>query len=181
MADPLFRRAPDSGFDDPLGLLQACHERVERMLRLLGRLGEHLAQVGCDEQAGQAARDIMRYFDQAAPAHHEDEERHVLPALRALGGEHAELADRLHADHQAMAVSWAMLRADLMALIEGRARTADLADRSSAWEPFARSYREHIALEESKAYPPTLSTLDAPMQARIGAEMAQRRGVRPVN
>lgn len=181
MPDLLFQRTPESSFDDPLGLLQACHERVERMLRLLGRLGEHLAQVGCDEQAEQAARDIMRYFDQAAPAHHEDEERHVLPALRARGGEHAALADRLHTDHEAMAVSWAMLRADLMALIEGRARTADLADRTSAWAPFVHSYREHIALEESQAYPLTLSDLDISMRGQIGAEMAQRRGVRPVN
>lgn len=39
----------------------------------------------------------------AGPAHHEDEERHVLPRLRATGAQ--ALADRLAADHAEMTAS----------------------------------------------------------------------------
>ena len=113
MTSPLLlHRAPGAGFEQPFEMLGACHERVERMLALLERLAQHLPQHGADEQAAGAARDVMRYFDQAAPLHHEDEERHVFPALRASGRpELAALAARLHEDHERMAAAWAALRA----------------------------------------------------------------------
>ena len=75
--------APGVGFEAPFEMLDACHERVERMLRLLGKIREHVQTHGADTQARDAARDVMRYFDQAGPHHHEDEERHVFPPLRA--------------------------------------------------------------------------------------------------
>ena len=83
------------------------------MLDLTQRLAAHLLETGADASAQQAARDVMRYFDLAAPAHHEDEERHVLPQLREQG--QAALADRLHADHALMSTTWATVRADLAA------------------------------------------------------------------
>jgi ribonucleoside-diphosphate reductase alpha chain len=96
----LLHAGPAAGFDQPFELLAACHGRVERMLGLLERLAAHLAAHGADEPARSAAADITRYFDIAGPAHHEDEERHVLPRLRASGDPAlAALADRLHADH----------------------------------------------------------------------------------
>ncbi|MDH4062498.1 MAG: hemerythrin domain-containing protein, partial [Aquincola sp.] len=109
--------SPSAGFDTPFEMLEACHERVHRMLALLDRLSEHLARQGLDTAAHQAAQDVMRYFDNAGPAHHEDEERHVLPRLRAAGRH--DLADRLHGDHEQMAVAWQRVRADLLALAEG--------------------------------------------------------------
>ena len=86
MTSPIqLHRTPSAGFDQPFEMLSACHERVQRSLALLQRLQDHLASHGADPQARDAARDVMRYFDIAAPAHHEDEERHVLPVLRAQG------------------------------------------------------------------------------------------------
>jgi hemerythrin-like domain-containing protein len=163
-------RAPAAGFDEPFEMLAACHERVERMLVLLERLAEHLKQHGADSPARDAARDVMRYFDTAAPHHHEDEERHVLPALRAQG--QGALADRIHADHEVMAVAWARLRQDLHALAEGRVQ------RDAAhWRDFAALYRAHIALEDDDAYPLAAAAIDAPTRRAIGDEMARRRGV----
>lgn len=123
--------APAAGFDEPFAMLGACHERVRRSLALLQRLAQHLREHGADDNARQAARDVLRYFDLAAPAHHEDEERHVLPALRRLGAEGqpamAQLAERLHADHERMAAAWALARPSLAVLARGGA----LAARSS--------------------------------------------------
>src|SRR5689334_2494815 len=76
-------RSPEAGFDQPFEMLHACHERVRRSLRLLQRLVAHAQVHGADAQVREAAADVLRYFDLAAPAHHEDEERHLVPRLQA--------------------------------------------------------------------------------------------------
>jgi hemerythrin-like domain-containing protein len=164
----LLHTPPAVGFDQPFEMLSACHERVQRSLALLGRLAAHLLAAGADAAARDAAGDVLRYFDLAAPHHHEDEERHVLPRLREMG--RADVADRLAADHQAMHAAWAALRPGLLALRDD-ARVPDTA----AWAPFAAMYDAHIALEEELAYPTVRAQLDAPALAAMGGEMAGRR------
>jgi hemerythrin-like domain-containing protein len=166
---------PSAGFDEPFEMLAACHERVERMLRLLERLAVHLPAHGADAQAGSAARDVMRYFDLAGPAHHEDEERHILPALRAAG--QSGLADRLHDDHKWMARAWQGVRADLDGITASRWDAGTAGPVLARWQGFAAHYRSHIALEEASAYPPVQAASDAPMRRAMGDEMARRRGV----
>jgi|GEM_PF-2722120 len=95
MAIDLFSEATAPAFDDPLGMLLACHRRIERQLATLARLQRHLPEHGCDVDARAAARGILRYFDTAAPSHHADEEVSVFPRLRgAVPGR----ADMLVAD-----------------------------------------------------------------------------------
>ena len=87
------------------------------MLGLLPGCTTHVAVQGCDTQAAQAAVDVMRYFDLAGPAHHEDEERHLFPLLAASGDAAlAGLAARLRQEHLAMATQWQAVRADLQAV-----------------------------------------------------------------
>lgn len=68
------RRRANATFEDPQAMLEACHDRVQRMCTLLERLTEHAGLHGADTQARQAATDVMRYFDLAGPHHHQDEE-----------------------------------------------------------------------------------------------------------
>ena len=81
----LLHSAPAVGFEQPFEMLEACHDRVRRSLDLLARLIVHVDRHGHDTQSRSAARDVLRYFDLAAPHHHEDEERHVFPRLLASG------------------------------------------------------------------------------------------------
>lgn len=164
----LLHNPPAVGFDQPFEMLEACHERVGRSLALLLRLADHLAQQGADAQARDAARDVLRYFDMAAPLHHEDEERHVLPRLRAAGRD--DLADRIAADHRDMHAAYQALRPGLVALRDDGA----LPD-AGGWAGFAALYRRHIELEEGSAYPLALDGADAAALAAMGAEMAGRR------
>lgn len=164
---------PAVGFETPFEMLEACHQRVQRSLALLQRLLDHLPRHGTDEQARDAARDVMRYFDLAGPAHHEDEERHILPRLRALG--QAALADRLHAEHEKMSASWQGVRGDLAAIAEGRWSPADQHDAVARARDFAALYAGHIEAEESHAYPACRTGLGADDQAAMGCEMAARR------
>lgn len=167
----LLHAEPAAGFDEPFALLGACHDRVRRMLALLERLQAHVARHGADPDARSAARDVLRYFDIAAPLHHEDEERHVFPLLRAAG--QAALADRLQADHLAMKPAWAAVRATLTALAEGRT----VRPEPGAWEAFAVLYRRHLQDEDAQAYPLAAARSGPEAQAAMGAEMAARRGV----
>jgi hemerythrin-like domain-containing protein len=167
--DALLHAGPAVGFEQPFEMLAACHDRVRRSLDLLQRLQAHVEQHGADEQARSAAADVLRYFDIAGPAHHEDEERHVLPRLRAAG--EAALADRLHADHEAMGEAWAQLRLALLALTEGRPAGLD----AMACRAYAELYAGHMQAEEGRAFPIARQDLAAGTEAAMGAEMAGRR------
>jgi hemerythrin-like domain-containing protein len=165
--------SPSAGFDAPFDMLSACHGRVQRMLDLLERLCGHLPTHGADEQARQAARDVMRYFDLAGPAHHEDEERHVFPALLAADPlRWSGPVGRLQEDHRRMAFEWARLRAALAEVAAGRPTPA-LEAMAAA---FTALYAAHLATEDGEIYPAARALLDAETQAAMGREMAVRRG-----
>lgn len=176
MAKNLLFEPPAAGFDQPFEMLHACHDRVERTLALLGRLGEHLNMHGADSQAQEAASDVLRYFDIAAPLHHDDEELHVLPVLRALGKD--AIANALSADHVQMSADWLVIRVDLLKI-----RQLDVishTDQQSAiqrWHAFADLYAKHIQLEELTAYPEALRQLSPTQLNAMGQDMSTRRGV----
>jgi hemerythrin-like domain-containing protein len=160
-------------------MLLACHQRVERMLSLLERLALHVAAKGCDGVAAQAANDVLRYFDQAGPAHHEDEERHVFPALRGCGNpETLVLVKRLQQEHLTMSQQWSAVRADLLNVIAGEWSAQLASARAARWAVFVAMYRSHIVAEESWAYPAARPLLDGSTLAAMGREMAERRGAR---
>ena len=165
--------APAAGFDEPFELMGACHERLTRTLDLLARLGAHLADQGCDAQARDAARDVLRYFTIAAPLHHEDEERHVLPRLRAQG--RSALADRLQADHRVMTSSWAEIAPELAAIRDGTFDVRALTAARARWAAFAALHEDHIEAEEAEAYPVASAAMPEADLRDIGQEMAARR------
>lgn len=157
-------------------MLEACHERVQRTLALLDRLRAHVRQHGADADARQAAQDVLRYFDIAAPLHHEDEELHVFPLLLAQASpEVKELVQALQKDHVDMADDWAAARTPLLALVQGGAQGFSDAD-GALFDRFAARYEGHISHEEQRAYPAALHLLDSVTLKRMGREMALRRG-----
>lgn len=169
---------PAPGFEQPFEMLEACHERVHRMLDLLERLRGYLPQHGADRSARDAARDVMRYFDQAAPNHHRDEELHVFPPLLAAGdADTAALVRRLQQDHVQMKAGWQAARAVLARIEAGELVALAPADEA-ALEGFAGLYDGHIEAEEAIAYPAAAAMLDGPAQAAMGEEMMRRRGVK---
>jgi len=174
--------APSVGFDEPFEMLHACHQRVERMLTLMERLAAHVVQHGPDEQARSAAADVIRYFDQAAPHHHKDEELHVLPVLRHGSAAQRALAARLEDEHRRMEAAWPMLRQDLLQLGAGELPdvwpTDPLSPIPAAWRAFVDLYRDHVEAEELEAYPACREAMCGETAAAMGEEMARRRGVR---
>jgi hemerythrin-like domain-containing protein len=164
------RPGPDAGFAAPYEMLGACHDKVERMLDLLERLQAHLCEHGPDRQAAQAARDVMRYFDLAAPLHHEDEERHVFPLLLNSGDPAwAALAGRLQQEHRDMAPAWAALRLQLEQVAAGQGGALEV-------KGFASLYRAHLQAEDQEAYPAARRLGSDALSTEMGRDMMRRRG-----
>ncbi len=171
-------RAPAVGPEAPFEMLEACHERVQRSLQLLHRLIDHLEKNGHDDSAAQAARDVLRYFNLAAPLHHQDEELHVFPPLLALHDARLSAAvEQLLRDHRAMELAWVSAAQVLDTIAQAAA---------TAWQPlsarqtqqlrhFADLYAQHIALEEGVVYPRARTALSAAAVQAMSADMVARR------
>ena len=175
--------APGVGLEAPFEMLAACHERVERMLALQARLQQHLLDKGCDEPARQAARDVMRYFDLAAPLHHQDEELHVFPPL--LAGPHAALhilVRHLIEEHRQMESAWVAARSVLQAIADhdpAAGWTPLTPTQAQALDAFSVLYRQHLDDENTIAYPAAQAVLSEASVQAMSQDMMQRRGVAP--
>ncbi len=161
-------------FDDPLGMLEACHGRIERALLTLDRLQRHLPEHGADVDARAAARGILRYFDTAAPNHHADEETSLFPRLLQARPDRAgRLVADLAREHEALAAKWRRLRPLLAGIVAGA--RANLSARDVI--AIRNAYAAHIAREEGELLPLAAATFDAATLAAIGSEMAARRRI----
>jgi hemerythrin-like domain-containing protein len=175
-------RTPGAGFDQPLAMWLACHERVARMAGLLARLREHLDSHPVDQDAQASATSVRRYFDEAAPRHHDDEEVDLFPAVLrrlAAGSDPARLAlvsaavERLQREHEDMSRLWSALRVELARVECGEQPDFDPAVVAQ----FIDHYASHIELEETEIGSAARDLLTPADLAAIGQAMAARRGV----
>jgi hemerythrin-like domain-containing protein len=157
-------------------MLEACHERVQRSLDLLGRLVDYVEHKGHDEQTRSAAADVLRYFDIAAPLHHEDEEVNVFPLLLAQGdGPLRAAVQRLQAEHQRMDGLWAAVRQPLLRWREpGVTQSVDDATRVAV-KSFGDIYAGHICTEEGLVFLAARTLMDDAALACMGQAMQARR------
>jgi pyridoxamine 5'-phosphate oxidase len=168
------------GFDQPIAVLKHCHGRIRKQLATMEKLLSHLPEHGADQQARQAAAGVLKYFDQACPLHHEDEEQDLIPMLRAVAqGEDAAtlqaLAPVILQDHRDMDALWQDLHEQLAAVADGSAATLS----ASSVQRFAQRYLAHMEREEGALAPMALRLFDARQMAQLGAAMQQRRGIAP--
>ena len=166
-----------AGFDAPLDLLAACHGRIEQQCATLEKLLAHLQRHCNDATAGQAAAAILKYFQHAAPLHHQDEEENLFPLLLArLDDAHAplrELLTLLAGQHRAIDGLWARLEGELEAVVQGT--SAQLPNALA--EEFAARNRAHLALENDRVLPAARALLTPADLGRLGQAMRARRGV----
>ena len=173
---PGFRPLPDDA--DPLALLEACHLRMARQLLTLERLLARQARTGpaVDYEIRAAATAIRRYFDEAAPRHHRDEEQDLLPAvLESMAGSDAVclkgMVGRLVREHRHLEEVWQALRPTLLALGQGQPVLLD-AGRAGA---FIAAHREHLAYEDAEIMPMARRLLSDGQIEQIGLAMRARR------
>jgi hypothetical protein len=175
---PLLQTVAPS-IDDPIELLLACHDKVRRFAGLSLRLREHLAQTpdaaqadAHAQQAQEAAQSILRYFDVAAPLHHDDEALDLFPALQGLG---RPILNRcmaeLQTEHETLAALWLPVRGWLQCVAQGQAGSPP-----AALSDFVQGYLAHAQREEDEVYPAATQLSPAQIKA-ISAAMVARRTV----
>ncbi len=174
-------RMPAAGFDQPLELWLACHDRVRRMTSLLERLREHIAHMGADDAARVTATTIRRYFTEAAPRHHQDEEIDLFPLLRQRlpatapdrAAAVASALQRLEADHVSLGRIWERVLPTLEAIERGEPAVLDDDDVRA----FAAGYRAHCEVEDTVVAEALRLCLTSADLDALGQAMAERRGV----
>ncbi|SDH75879.1 hemerythrin domain-containing protein [Propionivibrio dicarboxylicus] len=152
MTDSMLPHAPS--LDEPLEMLEACHDRIEAQLKTLERLLEYLPLHGADDQARQAAQNVMRYFDLAGANHHEDEEKNLFPRLlrRAAKNELEmvrSLVSELLGDHIQMSAALNSVRNQLASIIDGTSIFLE----EAAVRRVTALYRGHIEKENRYLLP----------------------------
>ena len=173
---------PDTapGFDQPIAVLKHCHDRIRKQLATMQKLPEHLAHHGADDEARQAARALLNYFDKAAHLHHADEEENLVPMLQSVaqGEDAATLADLVPGilrDHDEMDAMWQGLHEELSAIAAGSTSTLT----ASNVQRFAERYTTHMEREEERIAPMAKRLFSAAQMAQLGEAMQVRRGILP--
>ncbi|KAB8043836.1 pyridoxamine 5'-phosphate oxidase [Janthinobacterium aquaticum] len=178
MTSPLF--APVPGFDQPIAVLKHCHDKIRKQLATLQKLPGYLNQEGNTEQAQQAARAVLQYFNKAAHLHHADEEQDLMPMLQATASGDdaallATLVPEILADHQRMDAAWAVLRPELEAIADGSGTQLS----TDGVRDFASAYQAHMEKEEGQLAPMAKRLFSAQQMAQLGTAMQRRRGIAP--
>jgi hemerythrin-like domain-containing protein len=171
-------------FSNPLGVLSDCHRRVEHFLHLLITVTAQARGGALSAEQRDALEVALRYFDEAAPKHTDDEEESLFPRLRAsrhpqapealaivdaLAQDH-EVAQRHHAQVATLAHRW---------LTHGSLPAAAARELATRLDALAVLYRRHISVEDGELIPLARGILDAADIAAFGREMAARRGIDP--
>lgn len=164
----------EPGFEDPIGLLAACHRRIERFLGVLCRAAEAYDGADLDAATRASLTTALRYFREAAPHHTEDEEEDLFPMLAGsedgiatLQDEHRHAED-LHAQVDRLGAAW---------LEKGWLTENELASLRTALRELASLYEAHIAFEEKAVFPAARRVLGKAELREMGRHMAARRGV----
>jgi hemerythrin-like domain-containing protein len=170
-------------FDDPLGMLRACHRRIERALDVLEWVAAVEQQEVLDADAREALRRTLQYFSTGVPRHAADEEESLFPRLRDALGENASamltVLDDLAIEHAAADAAHReleilgeeLLQAGRFCLDERREHFAELVGT------LRRLYRDHIRIEDDELLPIAAGVVDPGQLERVGADMAARRGI----
>jgi pyridoxamine 5'-phosphate oxidase len=176
MTNALFDPAPD--FDQPIAVLKHCHERIRKQLRTMQKLLDHLPEFGANLDAEKGATAILRYFNNAAPQHHADEEQDLLPMLRTSAqGKDAALLDillpEIMQEHQQMEIVWQALAQQLTRIASGESAVLSAAHV----QQFIALYTSHMEKEEAHIAPMAKRVFSDTQMAQLGRAMRNRRGI----
>lgn len=131
-------------WDEPIDMLYACHGKVKNFCRQLQLLPDYLDKNGVNQAVKNDVQQILNYFNQSAPLHHDDEEKDFFPALIKQRPEAQTEVDLLEAQHIELHRNWDELSTQLVALLHGEIQQID----RELIKRFVAGYDQHIAIEE---------------------------------
>lgn len=167
---------PDSGFDDPLGMLKDCHRRIERFLGILCLVVERAQGRQLTNEEKTATEAALHYFNDGGQRHTADEEESLFPRLRAASSQVDDTLNALELDHQ----DAGKLHGLVDELYQRWIAVDALSDKEthellSATGRLKNLYRNHIQIEETQVFPYASEALDPLSIATLGSELEARR------
>jgi hemerythrin-like domain-containing protein len=168
---------PDSGFDDPIGMLTDCHRRIEHFLRILCVVAERVSGRPLTAEEKSAVNAAMEYFHLGGNRHNADEEESLFPRLRtalepatidkinSLEIDH-RAGDRLHASIDELYRNW---------MTRGSLTEHEMEQLVLATHELEQIYQAHIALEEDVIFKRAAELLDSTAISAMGEEFRRRR------
>jgi hemerythrin-like domain-containing protein len=172
---PLADRSPTlpAMREDGFVALDACHCSMLEAADALEALVAVAELGGLSLAVRASAAAIAEFYATTAAQHHEDEERHVFPALLASRDpDLVRAVTRLQEDHERLEECWNELEPHVLAIAAGYGIEVDLL--REAVQAFAALHRDHIKLEESLAYPEARRHLGDDGCCAMGREMMAR-------
>ena len=168
---------PDSGFDDPLGMLKDCHRRIEHFLNILCVVVGRGQGRALSEEEIEAIHAALQYFRVGGQRHTADEEESLFPRLRTGSGSGAlveiqglendhEAANGLHAVVESLYLKW---------ISDGSLDEFDAHQLASNTARLKELYAVHIQVEEQHVFPRAAQLLDSETIQTIGQEFRNRR------
>lgn len=167
---------PDSGFDNPLGMLKDCHRRIEHFLNILVTVARRAQARSLHPDETAAVEAALNYFRIGGQRHTADEEESLFPRLHALDGfaqleqleqDHAE-AGKLHDQLDSLYRNW---------IAAGSLHQDEALRLSSASARLHAIYQEHIQIEDNIIFPKAAQSLDSGTIELIGQEFRTRRSL----
>ena len=165
---------PDSGFNDPLGILKDCHRRIEHFLGILSIVAERAQGRSLTEEEASAVNAALTYFRSGGQRHTADEEESLFPRLVQAGGgddldrlehDHAE-ANKLHDEIDRLYRSW---------IASGSLGESDGSRLLAATRALGAIYAAHIQVEDNIVFPRAARQLSKAAIEAIGREFRARR------
>ena len=165
---------PDSGFDDPLGMLKDCHRRIEHFLKILCVVVERAQSRMLTADEAAVVEAALNYFRVGGQRHTADEEESLFPRLVAAGGfaeidrledDHAE-AGSLHDEVETFYRSW---------ISDGGLGKNRYRQLLSSTNRLRALYQEHIQVEDHVVFPRAAQMLDQNAIRAMGREFRARR------
>jgi hemerythrin-like domain-containing protein len=167
---------PDSGFDDPIGMLKDCHRRIESFLGILCVVVGRAQGRSLTSEERNAVNAALQYFRTGGQRHTADEEESLFPRLRESGaGSFLEL-DRLEGDHRDANELHGSIERLYSIWIEsgglGSEKTQQLLSQTARLKQL---YSDHIQVEETIIFARAIQLLDSHAIAALGTEFRFRR------
>ena len=131
-------------WNEPIEMLYACHSKVKRFCRQLTILPDYLAKHGCNQAVKNDVQQILNYFNQSAPLHHDDEEKDFFPLLVKYVPEAQKDIDELERQHVTLHDNWAKLSEQLKSLLDGERNNVEIVLINNV----VPGYDKHIDLGE---------------------------------
>jgi hemerythrin-like domain-containing protein len=167
---------PDSGFDDPIGMLKDCHRRIESFLHILCVVVDRAQGRSLTGEERAAVQAALQYFRTGGQRHTADEEQSLFPRLRKLDAQAFKEIDRLENDHREANDLHTLVERFYSAWIQsGDMAHDETLQLLAATSRLKQLYSDHIQVEETTVFARAAQVLDRNALTAIGTEFRFRR------